>query len=477
MLPRSYAISIWSKAFLPIIDFLTIVLFYWLAYKFRYAWQPGLTFFNSKQITTKDDFIGFVFIFATLCVLYFTISGMYSIKNKISAIREIIGLALGVFFVMGWFIIFLYFSELNYSFLSNTTIVLSRFLASFGLLFVIFGLYIQRLIILLIKRIIRFNGYFVNRVAIIGQHPKHVTDLICGASDTKIIAQSTNLEVNNIVNLIESDELDEVYINTNGLDIISFLIICERYKVVTHIYEANIANLSNFKLEPEFVGDKIYLDLRFSALEGWGVVAKRIFDIIFSIVFLLIFSPVFVFIIIAIIAEDKGNPFYASERIGPNGKPFNVFKFRRLQMKYCTNKDNSEALKIESELIKTNDMRNDGVLYKIKNDPRSTKVGAFLEKTSLDEIPQVFNVLIGNMSWVGPRPHQPREVEKYKPHHFKVLNIKPGITGLAQVNGRSDLSFDDEVSYDTKYLREWTFALDIKIILKTPLKLLKGHKR
>ena len=116
-------------------------------------------------------------------------------------------------------------------------------------------------------------------------------------------------------------------------------------------------------------------------------------------------------------------------------------------------------------------------MNQIQNDPRSTKIGQFLEKTSLDEIPQFINVLIGNMSVVGPRPHQPREVAKYENSHYKVLNIKPGITGMAQVNGRSDLKFEQEVDLDCQYLENWTFWLDLKIIVMTPIVLLfKRHK-
>jgi lipopolysaccharide/colanic/teichoic acid biosynthesis glycosyltransferase len=104
-------------------------------------------------------------------------------------------------------------------------------------------------------------------------------------------------------------------------------------------------------------------------------------------------------------------------------------------------------------------------------------VGKFIEKYSLDELPQFINVLLGNMSVVGPRPHQPREVAKYANHHFKVLNIKPGITGLAQINGRSDLSFEDEVSYDTFYVEHWSFWLDLWIVCCTPFVILfKSHK-
>ena len=108
-------------------------------------------------------------------------------------------------------------------------------------------------------------------------------------------------------------------------------------------------------------------------------------------------------------------------------------------------------------------------MYKIVNDPRNTRVGDFLERTSLDDLPQIFNVLEGEMSLVGPRPHQPREVRKYAKHHFEVLNAKPGLTGMAQVNGRSNLDFEEEVKLDRYYIENWTLLLDIKILLKTRL--------
>ena len=105
---------------------------------------------------------------------------------------------------------------------------------------------------------------------------------------------------------------------------------------------------------------------------------------------------------------------------------------------------------------------------KNRNDPRITRLGTFLRRSSLDELPQLFNVLVGNMSLVGPRPHQPNEVNKYHKHHRKVLSIKPGLTGLAQISGRADLEFEDEVKLDTYYIENWSLGKDLYILLKTP---------
>ena len=147
-----------------------------------------------------------------------------------------------------------------------------------------------------------------------------------------------------------------------------------------------------------------------------------------------------------------------------------------MKKEFCVTDDNAKALEVEQKLIEQKDIRGD-VLYKIKDDPRTTRVGRFIEKYSLDELPQFINVLIGNMSVVGPRPHQLREVAKYSSHHFKVLNIKPGLTGMAQINGRSDLSLDQEVAFDTYYVENWSFFLDLEIIFKTPfIVLFKRHK-
>ena len=134
--------------------------------------------------------------------------------------------------------------------------------------------------------------------------------------------------------------------------------------------------------------------------------------------------------------------------------------------------DNAHLLK--KEMIQLNE-RNDGPLFKMKNDPRVTRVGRFLRRARIDELPQLFNVLRGDMSLVGPRPHEPEEVAKYEKHHKKLLTIKSGMTGMAQVSGSSDLSFEEEVKLDTYYIENWSPALDIKILLKTLVILFKDR--
>jgi lipopolysaccharide/colanic/teichoic acid biosynthesis glycosyltransferase len=173
---------------------------------------------------------------------------------------------------------------------------------------------------------------------------------------------------------------------------------------------------------------------------------------------LIILSPLFLILSLIIKIDSAGPVFAQLERIGEGGEKFVLFKFRSMIR---------DAHQLKKNLIALNE-RNDGPLFKIKNDPRITRFGRFLRKTSLDELPQLFNVIKGEMSLVGPRPHEPEEVAKYQKHHRKVLTIKPGITGLAQISGRSDLNFEEEVKLDTYYIENWSLKLDIQIIIKTP---------
>jgi lipopolysaccharide/colanic/teichoic acid biosynthesis glycosyltransferase len=179
--------------------------------------------------------------------------------------------------------------------------------------------------------------------------------------------------------------------------------------------------------------------------------------------------PITLITSIAIWLESRGPVIYKNERIGNDGQKFNVYKFRYMKWDYCVTKENptlEQAVKLEKELIEKQSVRK-GPLYKIKNDPRKTRVGTFIEKYSIDELPQFFNVLFGSMSMVGPRPHQKREVEKYMDYHRRLLTIKPGATGMAQVAGRSDLDFEDEYKLDLYYIENWSLWLDIQICLKT----------
>jgi exopolysaccharide biosynthesis polyprenyl glycosylphosphotransferase len=195
----------------------------------------------------------------------------------------------------------------------------------------------------------------------------------------------------------------------------------------------------------------------------WGMAGKRLFDI-FSCLFIFILASPFLFLIsVLILLDSKGGIFYASWRIGKNGVPFRMWKFR--SMVY-----NADEQKV---MLKKKSHR-DGPFFKIKDDPRVTRIGKFLRRTSLDELPQLWNILRGEMSLIGPRPHLPEEVQEYTPAQRRVLAAVPGITGFAQISGRSDLSFEEEMMLDSYYLENQSFLFDLEIALKTFWVLLHG---
>ncbi|MFA5917570.1 MAG: sugar transferase [Candidatus Gracilibacteria bacterium] len=247
-----------------------------------------------------------------------------------------------------------------------------------------------------------------------------------------------------------------------------------RYRYITNLFD-----LTKLNTELTLINNIPVIDIKNIALDNWGRVIKRFIDIIGSIIGIIIFGPLMIIVGVMIKFEDSSGPMiYKNKRTGQKGREFFLYKFRYLKWKYCIkdsygiNPEEDEALEYEKQLIKERSSRT-GPLYKIKNDPRKTKIGKFIEKYSIDELPQLFNVFIGNMSLIGPRPHQPREVDNYELYQKRVLTIKPGITGMAQVNGREANSFDEEVKFDIFYIENWSFLLDLKILFKTIGSILK----
>ena len=183
---------------------------------------------------------------------------------------------------------------------------------------------------------------------------------------------------------------------------------------------------------------------------------KRLIDITCSFVGILVLSPLFIIIAIIVKFTSKGPVFFSQKRVGRNGKEFDMYKFRSMVV-------NAEELK--EKLAAQNEMS--GPMFKMKDDPRVTKVGKFIRKTSLDELPQLWNVLKGDMSLVGPRPSLPKEVAQFDEWMYKRLEVKPGLTCYWQVSGRNNIDFEDWMKLDIRYVEEKNLWIDIKLICKT----------
>jgi exopolysaccharide biosynthesis polyprenyl glycosylphosphotransferase len=260
---------------------------------------------------------------------------------------------------------------------------------------------------------------------------------------------------------LKSREIDEV-INANTSlsrqDLNRLVDLTVEYNVIFK-YAADILGTLGTNFDMHMFAGVPIVEVKKTKLDGWGRVYKRIQDLIFSLLLLILLLPLFLLLAIIIKLDSKGSVFVGLERVGSRGKKFILYKFRSMIR-------GAHALK--KELISFNE-RADGPLFKIKEDPRLTHVGRYLRQFSLDELPNLWNVLKGEMSLIGPRPHEPEEIEKYQKHHKRLLDIKPGITGLSQISGRSDLSFEEEVRLDTFYIENWSPLFDLWILYKTPL--------
>ena len=183
---------------------------------------------------------------------------------------------------------------------------------------------------------------------------------------------------------------------------------------------------------------------------------KRIIDIFCSLFGLIILSPLLVIVSIAIRLESKGKAIFIQERVGHEGEVFRMYKFRSMDM---------DAEMKKQDLVHRNEMS--GPMFKIKEDPRVTKIGKFIRRTSIDELPQLLNVLKGEMSMVGPRPSLPKEVNEFETWMMERLEVKPGITCYWQISGRNAIGFEDWMRLDVKYVRDKSFFVDVKMIFKT----------
>ncbi len=205
------------------------------------------------------------------------------------------------------------------------------------------------------------------------------------------------------------------------------------------------------------------ISIKETTLTGWNLTLKRVVDLTLAVVAVILLAPLWLLVALAIKLDSPGPVFFRQPRAGRLGKPFTVYKFRSM---YQDAEAQLEKLRQKNEVA--------GPMFKIREDPRRTRVGRFIRKTSIDELPQLINVLRGEMSWVGPRPALLSEVAQYQDWHRKRLEVQPGMTGLWQVSGRSDLTFDEMVMLDIYYGENWSLGLDIQIMLRTVPQILFG---
>lgn len=440
------------------VDFLMLSAAGLVTYFFRTeilsAFRPVLFEFNLPLL----NYFYLVVFVSFLFLAIFAVSGLYSMKARMGVAEEffkiLIASSAGVMIV----IIYIFLRQELFN---------SRFLVLGGWWFAVVFVSLGRLAVRFLQAfvVLKYN-FGAHKLMIIGDDKiaATITSEIekDPSSGYRIVKHLLNPEVGEIQMTIGNPGVDEViltnsrYPHSKIAELIDF---CQEKHIIFKFMPTFSALMTN-NFDIDVFKGLPFIEIKMTALEGWGKVLKRLIDISVGAIGLILFSPIFAAAAFAIKWETEGPVFVCLKRIS-GSREFYLYKFRSMI-------ENAEELKLH--LIAFNE-RLDGPLFKVRNDPRITKVGRILRKFRIDELPQFWNILKGEISLVGPRPHQPDEVEKYKRHHRKVLAIKAGATGLAQISGSSDLDFEQEVALDSFYIDSWSLWLDMKIILKTLLKI------
>ncbi len=453
------------------LDFVLVVLAMTFAYNLRLNWTEIFPVENYVTPLPYEQFYNLALASGGVLILVFFLTGQYDFEQNRRISRELKNLFINVFVWLGVTLGLLFFLREEF---------FSRLIVIYALVGILVFLGLERVILNYINNKLRGLGIGRARIVFVGAN-KMTDELI------EIFEKNTGVEV---LGMIRTEKMPKKSLQKKLLGQVKNIAeIVKKYRPTQIIQTANLSDEESLELrefcytnhlryrfipssfmlrqtnvETTWVGSVPVLEMKITPLDGWGRIAKRAFDLFFSGIALILLSPIFLIIAVAIKLDSEGPILFSRlpngervKRVGRYGEPVNFLKFR-------TMRHNSHNERY-GELAKQS--HREGPLLKIKNDPRVTNVGKFLRRFSLDELPQLWNVLMGELSLVGPRAHLPEEVAQYNVYQKKVLSIKPGITGMGQVSGRSDLAFDEEVRLDIWYIENWSFWLDLRIILRT----------
>lgn len=463
---------IFSSILVPV-DFLMIILAGISAYYIRYA-----------DVTTGirpvifdlafSEYLKALFMIAPLWLVIFAFAGLYNIRTARKIVKEFYKVTLACSTGLMLIVVLIFLRRELFD---------SRFIVLAGWGLAIVYITFARILIRFLQRYLYRYDIGVHQVVLVGDS-KTVENLMRIFSSKKEPGYNVVKRLRDF-SLETSQELQKFLKNKKVDEIIQSDPNLSKAEIL-RMFDFADENHIDFKYAADLLGTKVLktelteiygvpiVEVKRTTLDGWGRIIKRFFDFIISLILIIILSPILLFTALIIKLDSRGPILFSRLddgshlcRVGQGGKLFHYFKFRSMI-------DKSDSMRYK-ELADRN-IRNDGPMVKIADDPRVTKVGKFIRRFSIDELPELFLVLKGDMSLVGPRPHLPEEVAKYEHHHKKVLTIKPGITGMAQISGRSDLSFEEEVKLDTYYIENWTLLLDLAILLRTPMAVLRSRK-
>lgn len=441
-----------------VLDFIFVILAGAAAYLLRTSefvtqYRPILFYLPLEQYAL------YLLIGAAMSVIFFVFAGLYSFKVTRFMARELflvfVALTAGVVAIALYFFIAANPFE-------------SRFIVISWWIFAIFFVSISRILLRRIQRFLTASyGIGAHNVLLVGhQNPGRSKEFLSELKQNpqlgfRVRGEVFDIKMNKIRSLIAQREIDDVFLTDLSYPqerILELANFCHRMQLNFSFIPSEFAS---FRTDlRSFPSGLAILEVKHTPLEGWGKIIKDGTDFIMALGIAMLGAPFFLLITFFIKLDSRGPVFVRLKRVREGEKTFYLYKFRSMI-------PNTHEMRYNA--LRKYNVRQDGPLIKIRNDPRITRVGNVLRRFHLDEFAQVINVLKGEMSLVGPRPHEPEEIAHYRKHHMRLLSVKPGITGLSQVSGASNLPFEREVELDTYYIEHWSFGLDFSILLRTIL--------
>ncbi len=449
----------------PIIHFALILLVFWVAYKSRIRLNFLSKIFNETLWINTHELLVFALISAWIFVVIWLIKNLYELNkawwNYIQTLSKV---------WVYWFICSAFISYFGQWFIFNFWISRYIILISAVMAYVLLFLFDQFWYFI----DFRFQKNCWKKVLIISDNLNNSSTLLdklkwnFSLPTEAVLSEDANsIDMKNysmavVVGNVDQEILQQIFEKIRFYDT-RFFHVSEWFFLEDVVYK------------PEKIWSIIAMEYTHSQLDWWSLVWKRIFDIVVSLLALLILGIPMIIIAIIIKLDSKWPAIYKSQRVGKWWKLFTFYKFRSMKTEMCVWYGWKKADELYAKLIASDANNRKWVLPKIKDDPRVTKVWKFLRKTSLDELPQLFQVLRWSMSLVWPRPHLPNEVAQYEQRERRVLSIKPWITGYAQVFGRDNLPFSEEARLDLYYIQNWSLAMDLYVIFATFWVVFKWH--
>ena len=430
----------------------------------------------------KPDLKEFILNLLTIIpilLLIFAFAGLYNLRGTRKFSYEFSRIIVAITIAL-LLIVFIFFFD--------QTFFNSRLIILIGWLVSILVLGLSRYVLKKIQVVLLKKGLGLHNLVVVGSE-QNIHPMLEQIKNDKNFGYEIVAEIQAGENVLE--ELDQIYQKQKFEELLQAdpsapaylnaqLLQFSRQKGLTFNYLPDIFDVQRNHLETLTIDGIPVISIKNTPLTGWGSVVKRIFDIFLALISLILTSPFFLVIAIAIKLDSKGKVFYAAPR-GGHKKDFTFYKFRTMYSHLSVGEEYGgvEAERVRQDLWKQNARGGEsGAFLKIKDDPRVTRVGKILRKTKLDEIPQFFNVLRGDMSMVGPRAHVIDEVDRYRDQYRRIFSIKPGIFGLSQIAQISwpDLPFEEEIKLNTYYIENWSVWLDIKILAKSFYFIFLGKK-